>query len=170
MHTFLHGCNTPIEAKNKQTFRGSQSAQCTRSSPTLVCLLHLTPLRTHSASSHLCTWKMPFPFLLCFKPEGRQHLLLEAFLDLPSSCLGVHILTVLLLGLALPECKVKSFPPAPQDLGALQRGPCEGQAAPFFLFPQGWDPRRAGFGGKGGGRTGLWVCRPAPPQTLDSPT
>lgn len=44
---------------------------------------------------------LPLPTML--KPAVRWHLLLEALPDLPRPCLGVHIHTVLSLGLGLPQ-------------------------------------------------------------------
>lgn len=139
MHTFLNGCNTSIEAKNKQTW-GCLPAQCIRSSPALACLLHLTSLCTLTVLLLTSAPGMPFPFLPCFKPEGRWHLLLEALPELLRPCPGVHIHTALFLRLGLPECGVKSFPSVSPARGALQTGALSGIGGTPLLLPPGLKP------------------------------
>lgn len=141
MHVFLHGCSTSIEAKNKQTVCGSPPTQCTRSSSTLPCLLPLTLLCTLKGPPHTFAPGRPFPFLLCFKPEGRWHLLLEAFPDLPRPSSGVHIHTVLSLGLGLPECGVKSFSSVSPNFSTLQAWALSGIGSTLLLPPESIAPR-----------------------------
>lgn len=83
-----------IKAKNKQTLCGS-ALRCARSSHAVAYPLSspgTCPADSTSLSSvltvppHTSAPGVPFPFLMCFKPEGRRHLLLEAFPDCPRTC------------------------------------------------------------------------------------
>ena len=110
------------------------------SSPALPCWASPHSPLQFTVPPYTSALGMPHPFLPCFKPEGRQHLLLEAFPDCPWPCPGVYIHTALSLDLGLPEHGVKSFPSVSPALGTLQVGALSGFGGTPLPIPLGLRP------------------------------
>lgn len=74
---------------------------------------------------------------MCFKPEGRWHLFLEAFPERLRPCPGVHIHTALFLAWVFLSVELSLSFLSPQLLQLSKQGPCQ-REAPLFLFPFPW--------------------------------